>query len=144
MKTSRWFRSIFLVAPLLTMQGCAGFFSSLPAVASVISDANATLSIIEAALDTFFAIRPNSELRQEANRLLANCWTTLRIANAATQGAKHLSEDEREEAFKDFREAYDELHGFLQEHGVLKQSGLGGPNGQELKIERPLAAKYGG
>lgn len=143
MKLPNWIRNLFVAVPLTVFPGCAGFFSALPEIASVIADANATLSIVERAMDAFFAIHPNAELRQEANRLLSNCWVALRIANSSVEGAKHLNEEERAEAFKDFQDAYEELHTFLKENGILRKSGLGGSHGEILQIPEPTAMKYG-
>lgn len=127
-----------LSASLLT--GCAGLIAALPEIAAVVADAAAVLSIVERALDSFYAVTPpDPEVRQQANQLMSNAWTALRIATAATKGADHLSKDEQRAAFEEFRKCYSELHKFLQENGVLKGSKLSLGMGAEADIPEPLA-----
>lgn len=131
---------LFLAAPT----GCTAFMKALPTAATAVSDAGAVLSIIEQAVDAWFTtVQPDPELRHQANSLIADAWTGLRIANASVEGSRNLSEDEKAAAFKEFQRAYEDLHAFLKKHGILKRSGLGGPGGGEIQISEPMAMAYG-
>ncbi len=132
---------IFLTCLLLTAPlGCAEFLAALPAVTAALNDAGAVLSIIQRALDTWYAVQPPStETRTEANRLVADAWTALRIATAATSGTEKLSKEQATAAFADFRRAYGELTKFLQEKGVLQAQSLSLGGGETVQIPPPLA-----
>ena len=125
---------------MLPLSGCAAVMAALPEVAAVISDATAVLQIIERALDSWFAVSPpDAETRQEANLLLSDAWSALRVATFATRGAQDMSEEDKRKAFEEFRKAYSELHAFLMRHGVLQGSMLSLGGGKTQDIPEPLA-----
>jgi hypothetical protein len=133
---------ILLVLCLALSTVSCGAASLLPAAVAAVSDAEAVLSIVERAVDTWTTTSPDPELRQRANLLIADAWTALRIANATLEGAESLSEDDRAQAFKQFQIAYSELHTFLKQHGILSGSGFGGPGEVEFSIPEPTAMKF--
>lgn len=114
-----------------------------PAVAAVVSDASAVLSIIQQAVTTWFAHKPDPALEAKFNAAITKAWTALRAATAATQGAESLSQEEYDQAFADFQLAYEELHSLLKQHGILTKNMLSmGPNRPELEIVEPLAISF--
>lgn len=135
-------KTLILMASIaaLSTSGCfAALVPMVAKIATVVSDATAVLSIIEQATSTWFKHRPNAELEQESSRLIVNAYTALRVANSTTSGADSLSQEEYDAAFKDFQEAYTELHSFLKDNGILKGTKLGLGNGKTEEIPPPLA-----
>lgn len=132
--------TLLAASAALPITGCfATIIPVIAKVATVVNDATAVLSIIQRAVDGWFLHKPNQELEQRANDLITNTWTALRVANATTSGAESLSQEDYDAAFKDFQEAYSELHSFLKENGILKGTKLGMGNGSSEEIPPPLA-----
>jgi hypothetical protein len=127
-------------AGLLT-QGCflASVAPMLPKVAAVISDASATLNIIQNVTRTFFSYRPNAELEMQVNDLLNKSWASLRAANHTVSGVEDLSQEQYDKAFDDFNKSYGELHNLLKSEGMLNGTRLGAGNGLEVEIPEPTA-----
>lgn len=133
----------FVLTCCTTLTSCFAPAAIFPAIAAVVSDASAVLSIIQNAVNSWFANKPNVELQTQINAAIANTWTALRVATAATQGAEKLSQEEYDEAFSEFQAAYSELYALLKAHGILKGTRLSmGVNQGEVDIPAPLAIGY--
>jgi hypothetical protein len=132
-----------LLALFAPLTGC-GAVALFPAIAAVVADATAVLSIIERAVDSWFAHKPNPELHAKLNTALSETWSALRVATAATQGAENLTQEEYDAAFADFQTAYQTLHDMLKRNGILKGSRLSmSPEGLEgAEIPDPVALSY--
>lgn len=136
----RTIATLLLALMSLSSMGCFG--AALPIiarVATVVSDATAVLSIIQQATSTWFRARPDPELEAQADRLIVNAYTALRVATAAANGADGLTKEEYDEAFADFQVAYSELHTFLKDAGILNGTKLGLGTDAETDIPAPLA-----
>lgn len=137
--------SVFLLcAAPLALTGCPAAAALFPTIAAVVSDATAVLSIIERAVDSWFTHKPNPELQAKINTALSETWAALRVATAATEGAESLTQEEYDAAFKDFQDAYTELHDMLKRVGILRGTQLlGSPEAVEgVEIPEPMALSY--
>lgn len=136
----RTISTLLLACICLATTGCFGAaFPLIAKVATVVSDATAVLSIIQQATSTWFRAQPDPELEAQADRLIVNAYTALRVATAAADGADGLTKEEYDAAFADFQVAYSELHTFLKDAGILNGTKLGLGTEAETDIPEPLA-----
>lgn len=122
--------------------GCAALSAVVPVlaeVATVAANAAAVLDVIEDASDSFFAARPDAAKQAAVSRSISNCRLAIAAATAAAQGAKDLDGRQADEAFNQFRDAYQNLKALLDDVGVTKGGKFGGPTG--VGLPEPLAAK---
>lgn len=132
--------TLLLACLCLASTGCfAGALPIIAKVATVVSDATAVLSIIQQATSTWFRAQPDPELEAQADRLIVNAYTALRVATAAANGSDSLTKEEYDEAFAEFQVAYSELHTFLKDAGILNGTKLGLGTDAETDIPEPLA-----
>jgi len=133
---------ILLASVLLSLSCVSCWSAAIPIiakVATVVNDANAVMNIIENATKSWFSVNPDPELESEADRLILNAWTALRVANSTVSGAEKLSQEEYDKAFSDFSDAYAELHQFLVDNKMLNGNRLGLGNGESAEIAPPSA-----
>jgi hypothetical protein len=140
MKIKKTIGVLATAAGLLT-QGCflASVAPMLPKVAAVISDAGATLNIIQNVTSSWFAHNPDAELEMQVTEKINSAWAAIRSANAATRGVEGLTQEQYVAAFEDFRTAYRELHELLKKEGLLSGTKLGSGTGRSVDIPEPAA-----
>jgi hypothetical protein len=96
-----------------------------PRVVNTINDTGAALDIIQGSVKAWFLARPDKKKELLANLLIVRAKAALKIATAATKGAKNMSDKDYEAAFHDFKEAYKELQQFMVDNGIGRRSKSG-------------------
>ncbi len=139
-------RRLFLaIATLLILSAapaCAGLAPVLAAVTTAIQDSEQALSLIDLAFNAYQAQHPvSAEDRLKYQALLANAYQALNVGTRAVSDAGKIKQGDLDLAFRDFKTAYQALHGFLIARGITPVgSGLvgvgvaGGADFQEPKI----------
>ena len=128
--TTRW---RFLAAVLLSLlaivsTACAPVIRALPQIVSVITDASATIQLIDSAVSAWFARHPDvkPEVRDQYRAAYERCLIALNVANHAAAGAGALDQQEVDAAFAEFRAAYLALRDLL----VLERVATVAPDGR--------------
>ena len=131
--------SIVMIS-LFASTGCAAVLGALPTIVQIVQDAMLILDDIDDAAKPFFERAENKELLDRYNEKMLIAKRTLRIALRATEGGKRLSDEEVDEAFADFREAYKDLLKLLRENNLMSEKGsLKAVNGVTIDVDEPLA-----
>ena len=124
----RWWPKLLV---LLTLAGglpaCATIVPMLPKLVAVVTDAMATLTVIDSAVDGWLDQHPNVDpkLRRDYEAAYTRCVTALNAANHALAGAEKLDQQDIDAAFAEFRAAYLALRDLLVMQGVAVAAGNG-------------------
>ena len=124
------------VAPM----GCAAVAPYLPAVIAAVTDGGLVVDTIDRFVDRYFETRPNAELQKKIDVAIARTRSALDAALRIASGAQDLNQAKIDEAFAEFRRAYQDLLALTGPLGVM--SGSGGrlqarPDG--LLVPEPMA-----
>jgi hypothetical protein len=138
------FRAFVLALSLVfAASSCAAVVASLPKVIAVVTDASLILDQIAGFVNGVFQVKPNAELQKKFEIALARTRSALQAANRIASGSENLTQSQINEAFADFRAAYQDLLALAGPLGV--QTGNGdkaaapGPTGASLQVPEPLA-----
>lgn len=131
--------SIFLT---FTSSGCATIGMALPTILMAIQDGSLVLETIDSFVRTYFASKTDDERYIKIEKAIARSREALDAALRITQGADKLDQQKVDEAFADFKIAYNDLVALTAPLGV--RTGAGGllkasPGG--LNVPEPLALK---
>lgn len=102
-----------LLGALLVLPGCAAVASVLPDVIAAVTDGVLILDQIEDFVRRYFAANPNPEKEKALAKALAKARGALIAAQRASKGAEKLDQQKVDEAFADFRVAYQELRALV-------------------------------
>ncbi len=131
-----------LLIGLGAQSSCATALQLLPKAIAYAQDAGFILQQVERFLDAYYAGHPNPELRERTDQAVARARSALSFAVHTTGGADHLSREELDAAFKDFRDAWSALLMVTGPLGV--HSGgqrLAAAPGGGLMVPEPLAVQ---
>jgi len=78
-------------------------------VIAAVTEAQAILDAIDAAASRYFVASPNSEAHKRYARAMARARLSLSAAMRTAQGAEKLDQQKVDEAFQEFRKAYQDL-----------------------------------
>lgn len=140
----KFIKMVSVCALTLTLAtGCSVFgavVGALPTVVQIVQDAMLILDQIDATAKPFFERAENQDLLDEYNLRMFQAKKTLNVALRATEGGKKLSDEEIDEAFEKFREAYKELLALLRGNNLMTAEGaLKVGDGPSIEVDMPLA-----
>lgn len=122
--------------------GCAAIASALPTVISAVVDGMSIIDQIQHFVDAYFANKPDKEKYEQVAHAIARCRSALNTANRIANGAEKLNQEKVDDAFTDFRVAYQELMVLVGPLGVVPADALGvDPYGRKLYVPEPEAFK---
>jgi hypothetical protein len=134
-----------LVAALFALSlsvatGCAAVAPYLPTVIAAVTDGALVIDTIDKFVDRYFESRPNADLQKKVDIAVARTRSALDAALRIASGAQHLNQAKVDEAFAEFRLAYQDLLALTGPLGVM--AGGGGklqarPGG--LLVPEPMA-----
>jgi hypothetical protein len=137
-------RVLMVVATLAVLPGCAAIAKFLPAVIAAVDDAAQILDIIDTAAGAYFASRPEDPKRAEYERAVIKARMALSAASRATKGAEHLTQEQADAAFEEFRRAYQDLLAVVGPLGIAAPGGgFGVAPGGGVTVPEPLAFSLG-
>jgi hypothetical protein len=136
-----------LAVLLLTASGCATLFEKvLPVVArvlTIVQDAEQILNQVDAAARSFFTASPDKEREKQYTKALAKARSALNAATRAAHGLEKLDQQAIDQAFDDFRIAYQEVLSILGPLGLVQEKDdqllLSAQFEDPVVIPRPLA-----
>jgi uncharacterized protein YbjT (DUF2867 family) len=102
--------------------GCAALRTVVPVLTQVagdLADAQAILDAIEAAERIFFLGNPDVDHQQAVEAALANCRMGLDAAVRSLRGVDEVSNEKLDDAYRDFRSAWDDLQRVLRATNIL-------------------------
>lgn len=135
---------VVLIAPLLLLSpGCAAVLKALPTIIQRVQDAQMILDMIDKQAQPLLEQFGNPDLRQEYSRAYQTAQQTLQVALRSAKGTEDLSQEQVDEAFTEFREAYKDLLGVLRRAGLLNADGAmkAAPGVEPIVVPEPLALK---
>lgn len=112
------------LAILLGAGGCAAVMSFLPTVIAAVSDATMILDQIQTFVTNYYRDHPDATKEKQAMLALAKARSALIGAQRAAQGAEKLDQKKIDEAFQDFKVAYQEVLAIVGPLGVTSGDGL--------------------
>lgn len=119
--------------------GCAAIASMLPTVLEAVTDAAQILDAIEKFVAGYFVAHPDPEAQAKANKALAKARGALNVALRATHGVDNLTQEKVDDAFSEFKLAYQELLGIVGPLGVHPQGDRMQATPGGLAVPTPLA-----
>lgn len=137
---ARLLAALALACSLSTAPGCATIAPFLPKVIAAVTDGALVIDTIDRFVDRYFESRPNAELQKKVDVAVARTRSALDAALRIASGAQDLNQAKVDEAFKEFRLAYQDLLALVGPLGVM--AGGGGklqarPGG--LLVPEPMA-----
>lgn len=138
MKSFRAF--VLALALVFSVGSCAAVVSALPKIVSIVSDASLIVDAIQSFTAAEFKSHPNADLEKKVDQAIAKARLALAAANRIASGSENLSQAQINEAFAEFRSAYQDLTSLVGPLGVSTGSGLKAAPGT-LIVPEPLALK---
>jgi hypothetical protein len=126
------------IAPGAGLPACAQLVSALPAVIAAVTDASQIIDAIEDFAKRFFAAKPDPEREEVVLEAVAKTRTALNVALRFAQGAESLDQAKVDQAFADFRVAYQSLLTLTAPLGVREAGALAAGPGM-LTVPKPMA-----
>lgn len=116
----RWFLLTCLLS--FALPSCAAIVPLIPKIAAVVTDAIATIQVIDSAVDTWMDQHPNVDpkVRARYEAAYAKCVQALNAANHALAGAEQIDQEDFDAAFANFKVAYLELRNLLVMEGIAR------------------------
>lgn len=130
--------ALSLSCVLWSAGGCAPLMSALPAVVAAVTDAHQILDAIEDFARRFFAAKPDPVREQVVLEAVGKTRAALNVALRSAQATQKLDQAKVDEAFSDFRVAYQQLLSIVAPLGVREAGGLAAGPGT-LSVPRPMA-----
>lgn len=129
-----------LASPLAAGSGCATIAPFLPTVIAAVTDGSLVIDTIDKFVDRYFESRPNPDLQKKVDIAVARTRSALDAALRIASGAQDMNQAKVDEAFLEFRLAYQDLLALVGPLGVM--AGGGGklqarPGG--LLVPEPMA-----
>ncbi len=124
----------------LTSVGCAALISALPTVIAAVTDAAQILDAIEHFVHAYYLQKPDPVKEAICDKAIAKSRTALNAALRIAQGTEKLDQAKVDEAFADFKLAYQELLVIVEPLGVHAAplgKFMSTPNG--LIVPEPIA-----
>lgn len=132
-------RVLLLAAALTTSVSCAAVVSYLPTIVAVVQDAMIVIDQIKVFVDGVHVVKPDVDLAK-VYAAISRTKVALDAALRATNGVDHLTKEQADAAFTDFRVAYQDLVALVAPLGVTTGPGLkAGPG--TLQVPEPLGVK---
>jgi len=131
-------KRLLLALALFGTPSCATVVSALPAVISAVVDGALVLDTIASFIRRYFAERPNPDALAKVEIAIARARAALDAALRIAQGAQKLDQAKIDEAFADFRVAYQELLILVQPFGISSGDKMAATPGG-LQVPAPLA-----
>lgn len=105
-----------------SLPSCAPIMAALPQVVAVITDAMATLTVIDQAVEQWLDAHPNVDPAKRAKyrEAYTRCVSALNAANHALAGVEKLDQSQVDVAFAEFKTAYYALRDLLVIEGVAR------------------------
>lgn len=131
--------AIFVTFLTVGNVGCATVVPALPTVIAAVTDAVMILDGIQNFVDKYFAAKPNPALEEKVGDAMQKTRAALNVALRSAQGAQDLDQAKVDDAFKNFRAAYQELMVILGPLGVASAGNtlMAVPGG--LQVPEPMA-----
>jgi hypothetical protein len=136
MKSLRAF--VLGLALVFTVGSCAAVVASLPKVIAVVTDASLILNQIDSFVNGVFAVKPDAELQKKYAVVMAATRKALAAANRIATGSQDLTQSQINDAFAEFRAAYQDLLALVGPLGVTTGNGDKAAPGT-LQVPEPLA-----
>lgn len=110
-----------------SLPSCAPVIAALPQVVAVITDAIATLSVIDKAVEQWMDAHPSIDPAKRARyrEAYTRCVNALNAANHALAGVEKLDQSQVDAAFAEFKTAYYALRDLLVIEGVARADAQG-------------------
>ncbi len=110
---------LFSLFALTCTTSCAPLMSALPTISTAITDTGLVLQGIQTSVDVFQTIHPlpPAELAQY-EQLLSTAYQSLTIAERAVSDLKQIDQAQYDQAFADFKVAFEALAAFLKAKGI--------------------------
>jgi len=135
----------YIVAIILSMSllaGCGFLASAVPWIAkitAVVVDASNVLSTINDVANKYFVINDTpARTRDEFNTVMVKARLMLQAANSSLRGADNLTQQQFDDAFARFNDAYKELVALCATTGVTQRKGAYGV----AKLPEPMSLSY--
>jgi hypothetical protein len=135
-----------LVLSLAVVAPACGFLAAhLPEIVAAVSEAATKIDLVEDFVRRFFAAYPDPKREAEVMGAIGRARSTLAAAEHAAAGADSLTKAQKDDAFAEFRRAWDELEagvaGIPGLRLVRPGDALDGISPNDLVIRRPVAAQ---
>jgi len=101
--------------------GTAGF---LPSVLVAVTEAGQVLDAIVAFVTSYFLRHPDADAQVKVQKALVRCRTALSVLTRVAAGAEKVDQGRIDQAFAEFKAAYEELLALTEPYGVKKRDGL--------------------
>jgi hypothetical protein len=110
----------------LSAPACA-VLPMLPKIVAVVTDAIATMQVIDSAVERWMDAHPNLDPKVRARYRAAyeRCVTALNAANHALAGVEKIDQQDIDTAFAEFRAAYIALRDLLVVEGIARADDTG-------------------
>jgi hypothetical protein len=134
----------FVVASVAVLGGltaCAPIMAALPTVIAAVTDAVVILDQIEAFVDAYFARNPDPPKQALAAKAIAKTRASLNTALRTSRGTEELNQERVDQAFAEFRAAYQDLLVVVGPLGVRPPGALTAApaSGEVLEVPEPEA-----
>jgi hypothetical protein len=134
----------FLLTALLAFNvpACAAVVTTLPAIIAAVVDGALVLDTIASFIRRYFAAHPdpsNQDKLLKVEIAIARARAALDAALRIAQGAEKLNQAKIDEAFADFRMAYQELLILVQPFGISSGGDKLAATPGGLKVPEPMA-----
>lgn len=133
--------ALVLALSLSAGPGCATIAPFLPTVIAAVTDGALVVDTIDRFVDRYFESRPNPDLQKKIDIATARVRSALDAALRIASGAQHLNQAKVDEAFAEFRLAYQDLLALVGPLGVMTDRGgkLQARPGGGLLVPEPMA-----
>jgi hypothetical protein len=118
--------------------GCAAVLPHLPTVIAAVTDGLMVLDAIESFIDRYFKRNLDADKEAKVRTAISKTRSALNVALRTGQGAEKLNQAQIDEAFKDFKLAYQELLALAGPIGVTSGDALSARPGGVV-VPEPLA-----
>lgn len=127
------------ILSLIVCTSCGGAIQrvvdSLPTIIQYVTDAQLILDRIDQSVRPLLALRNDSELNAKYAQAMEQTRAALQVALRSAKGGQHLSEDELDAAFSDFRTAYTQLREIVRSLDTLSASPSAEPIPEPLALQ---------
>ena len=133
---------VALVCCFVAAPSCATIAPFLPTVIAAVTDGALVVDTIDRFVDRYFETRPNPDLQKKIDVATARVRSALDAALRIASGAQHLNQAKVDEAFAEFRLAYQDLLALVGPLGVTTSNAgqlRATPGG--LMVPEPMAMR---
>ena len=114
--------ALAMLSCFLALPACAALAKWLPVVISALGEAGQVLDAIDGVALAHFEANPDAEARKTYGQIMSRARSSLALAHRLSKGTDDASKQKINEAFGEFKKAYQDLLALLGPLGVVAPS----------------------